>query len=597
MNKKIFILMVLLPVFVLSQSKEFDLAYLDSLPDSVRSDVQKELEKNLSKQTEEESYKIRPSTELLKSQIVRDWEQFKRERDSLENQSERYGINLFRTMQSSFMPINEPNFGNNYILDYGDEIQISLYGNIQEQTLDLEIKRDGSVFIPELGSITLAGFSYQDAVNKISKRIENSYIGVEVEVNMMKTRDVKILISGQVEFPGIYTLSGNSNVLQAINIAGGIKENGTLRDIEIKRDGQIISNVDIYEALIFGDISNINQLQSGDAIYVKPSIKLVRAGSGFVNEALFELKENETIEDLLLFSGGIIKNVTKLNYTLHRFSESSFETLEIDSNNLSNFKLRHLDSIYLPVTNYGSVKITGEVARPGTYTISSSDDIYDLVQRAGGYTADAYQYGGILKTQKAKELEESYFEKAYNNLISFIVQNPTILSQGNGGTSALGLILEEIKNVEPSGRVVAEFDLFALEEDPLKRKILQDKDELHIPSLDNVVYVYGEVNNPSAQSFKDFATPLEYITLSGGLTRYADESYVYIVNPNGEANIMQLGRLKQLLSVKDIDLFPGSLIYVPKKIGISQNVQLASTIAPIFSSLALSIASLNSIND
>ena len=251
----------------------------------------------------------------------------------------------------------------------------------------------------------------------------------------------------------------------------------------------------------------------------------------------------------------------------------------------------------MPVTNYGSVKITGEVARPGTYTISSSDDIYDLVQRAGGYTADAYQYGGILKTQKAKELEESYFEKAYNNLISFIVQNPTILSQGNGGTSALGLILEEIKNVEPSGRVVAEFDLFALEEDPLKRKILQDKDELHIPSLDNVVYVYGEVNNPSAQSFKDFATPLEYITLSGGLTRYADESYVYIVNPNGEANIMQLGRLKQLLSVKDIDLFPGSLIYVPKKIGISQNVQLASTIAPIFSSLALSIASLNSIND
>lgn len=597
MNKKIFILMVLLPVFVSSQSQEFDLAYLDSLPDSVRSDVQKELEKNLSKQTEEESYKIRPSTELLKSQIVRDWEQFKRERDSLENQSERYGINLFRTMQSSFMPINEPNFGNNYILDYGDEIQISLYGNIQEQTLDLEIKRDGSVFIPELGSITLAGFSYQDAVNKISKRIENSYIGVEVEVNMMKTRDVKILISGQVEFPGIYTLSGNSNVLQAINIAGGIKENGTLRDIEIKRDGQIISNVDIYEALIFGDISNINQLQSGDSIYVKPSIKLVRAGSGFVNEALFELKENETIEDLLLFSGGIKKNVTKLNYTLHRFSESSFETLEIDSNNLSGFKLKHLDSIYLPVTNYGSVKITGEVARPGTYTISSSDDIYDLVQRAGGYTADAYEYGGILKTQKAKELEENYFEKAYNNLISFIVQNPTILSQGNGGTNALGLILEEIKNVEPSGRVVAEFDLFALEEDPLKRKILQDKDELHIPSLDNVVYVYGEVNNPSAQSFKDFATPLEYITLSGGLTRYADESYVYIVNPNGEANIMQLGRLKQLLSVREIDLFPGSLIYVPKKIGISQNVQLASTIAPIFSSLALSIASLNSIND
>ena len=114
-------------------AQEFDPNYLDSLPESVRKDVESQIEKN--NEDLETTKKIRPSSELLKYDTVREWEEFKRKRNAEFFNSERYGINLFRTMQSSFMPINEPNFGNNYILDYGDVIDISLFGNLEEQYL------------------------------------------------------------------------------------------------------------------------------------------------------------------------------------------------------------------------------------------------------------------------------------------------------------------------------------------------------------------------------------------------------------------------------------------------------------------------------
>ena len=288
-----------------------------------------------------------------------EWEQFQRQRNEELNKSERFGLNLFRSMQSSFMPINEPNFGNNYILDYGDIVEINLYGNTA-LSYELEVKRDGTISIPELGSTSVGGLNYQQGVDKIVSKIESSYTGTQVDVNLKEIRDIKILITGNVEYPGIYTLSGNSNVLQALNIAGGVNEIGTLREIEIKRNGETVSVVDLYDALIFGDISEINQLQSGDAIYVKPLKKLVRAGSGFFNEALFELKDTESLIDLFKFSGGVNKNIANAEFTLVRADGTIQNDIDIDDRNLSKIDVMHLDSLYFITSNIGTIRIFGE---------------------------------------------------------------------------------------------------------------------------------------------------------------------------------------------------------------------------------------------
>ena len=456
MKKFIFIYSLLLPNFIFAQSipsnlSTIDTEYLESLPESVRADIEAEIEKN--KTDETSTLKRRPSSELYKYETVMEWEQFQRQRNEELNKSERFGLNLFRSMQSSFMPINEPNFGNNYILDYGDIVEINLYGNTA-LSYELEVKRDGTISIPELGSTSVGGLNYQQGVDKIVSKIESSYTGTQVDVNLKEIRDIKILITGNVEYPGIYTLSGNSNVLQALNIAGGVNEIGTLREIEIKRNGETVSVVDLYDALIFGDISEINQLQSGDAIYVKPLKKLVRAGSGFFNEALFELKDTESLIDLFKFSGGVNKNIANAEFTLVRADGTIQNDIDIDDRNLSKIDVMHLDSLYFITSNIGTIRIFGEVARPGAYSIMPGDDIYDILERAGGYTNEAYPFGGILKRKKVEDLEQDYMEKSYRNLISFLVQNPDKLEANTG----IGMILEEFKSLKASGRVVSEFD-------------------------------------------------------------------------------------------------------------------------------------------
>ncbi len=565
-----------------------DPEYLESLPESVRKDLEDEIKKN--QKDDINNVKKRPSSELNKFQVIQEWEQFKKERANELYKSERYGINLFRTMQSSFMPINEPNFGNNYILDYGDVVLINIYGNTTE-VYELEIKRDGTINIPDLGPLMLAGYDYQQGADRITSKIKTAFIGVDVDVNLTRIRDIKILITGNVEYPGIYTLSGNSNLLQAINIAGGINENGTLRNIEVKRNGTVIDSVDLYKALIFGDLSQLTQLQSGDSIYVKPANKLVRAGSGFVNEALFELKDNENLKNLLVFSGGIKKEVVNESFALVKIDGNVSEDISINGIDLDNIKLNHLDSIYFPVKNLGTIKISGEVSRPGLYTINSGDTLFDLINRAGGYTNQAYPFAGVLKRNDVKELEKDYIQKSYRKILSYLIQNPDKLRTN----AELGSLLEEFKNIEPSGRVVTEFDIVNLENYPLKRIILEDSDEIHIPKLNNLVYVFGDVGNPNALSFKDLGDVSEYISRAGGLNKTADKKHILIVDPNGESQVLNYSKLSNLLK-SEIDIYPGTFIYVPSQVGSVQGVEFYSVIAPIFSSLALSLASLNAIN-
>ena len=578
--------------FSISQSVDdiqmLDADYLDSLPESVRKDIENEIKK--SKESDDISFKKRPSSELQKYEIVKEWERFQRQRNKELYKSERYGINLFRTMQSSFMPINEPNFGNNYILDYGDEITINLFGN-NNDSFELEIQRDGSISIPEIGPIILAGYNYQQGVESIKSKIQSSYIGTEVDVKLSKIRDVKVLITGNVEFPGIYTLSGNSNVLQALNIAGGVDEAGTLRNIEIKRNGDIVKKVDIYQALIFGDLSQITQLQSGDAIYVRPANKLVRAGSGFINEALYELKDDENLEHLIAFSGGIKKEESNKTFSLVSINGTVNENINFNiKDNL--ISLNHLDSVYFPISNLGTVRITGEVLRPGKYTIKSGDNLNDLIIRAGGYSSKAYSLAGILKREQVKELESKYSEKIYRNIISYLAQNPDQLKTN----TQLGLILEEFKNVQPSGRIVTEFDLLKVKKDPSKNIFLEDGDEIHIPKLQNVVYVYGDVGDPKALSFKDFDNVSDYLSKAGGLNKTANKKHILVISPNGESKVVNMSKFSSILK-NDIDIYPGTLIYIPPEIGLVQGIEFYSIVAPIFSSLALSLASLNAIND
>ena len=598
MKKNFFILHLILLTLIftpfsnsqsLSGMEGADKDFFDSLPDSVKDDVLSEMKGSLD---EDINVKKRPSSKLSKLEVVKNWENFKK-KQLQEIESERYGRKLFNSMQSSFMPLNEPNFGNNYVVDSGDYISIQTYGNIKNETSIIEIGRDGTITLDDIGKVSLAGLNFEQVTDIIQKKYASSSIGVNVIVTLSEIRDINILITGNVDFPGIYTLSGNSNILQALDIVGGVSENGSLRKITLKRKGKSDINVDLYSALMFGDITNIPFLMSGDSIHIEPVQNLVRAGYGFNNAAIFELNDGEKIADLIKFAGGLKKEVNNNSLKLVRFEDNKFNTYDISFDEANDLQIKNLDSIYAFKENIGTVTITGNVAYPGKYSVSSSDKILDLIERSGGYTDPAYPFAGTLLRSSVIEVEKTFIEKAYRDLIKFIAGKPSQLGQGGQG---LAYLLEEIKNHEPIGRVITEFDIGNLKDFPQDNIYLNHGDKIHIPTYSSNVFVFGEVGNPGSVAYRDNKTLKDFIKSSGGTTRYAAEDNIFIVSPNCETTKVHISGLKRLLK-QDYEIYPGSVIYVPRDVGKIEGINLYATAAPIFSSLALSIASLNSINN
>ena len=180
-----------------------------------------------------------------------------------------YGSDFFNTFQTSFMPINEPNPDSGYMLDVGDVLQVQLVGPNEYNIDELLINADGSITLEDIGEIVVAGLSLNDASQLIKSKVNSSFIGTEAFINLIEIRDVNILVTGNAENPGIYTLTGNSNILQALLAAGGISEFGSLREINLIRDDVIIETLDIYDLLIEGKYSIKKRLRSGDVVFVE----------------------------------------------------------------------------------------------------------------------------------------------------------------------------------------------------------------------------------------------------------------------------------------------------------------------------------------
>ena len=585
-NNIFYIVLIGFASFTFSQSSsvfsELDEEYLSSLPEEIRNDVENEIENN----TKDEKITRRPSTKLSRLETIREFEKFK-----LENQikSERFGMNLFQSMQSTFMPINEPNFDSNYILDFGDVLTVQIIGDIDD-ILEVDIKRDGSINIDKIGKISVSGLSLNNATELIKSKVSSSFIGSKAFVSLETVRDIQIFITGGVNLPGIYTLNGNSHLLHALNVAGGISEKGSFRSIEIKRNGETINTVDLYHALVSGDTSFNIPLNSGDTIYVRSPEKFVRVSGALNNTGVFELLEDETFEDLLMLAGGFSVNAkNKQEIILNRLINNEYQTSTLPISTLNNTPLNG-DVIYASKFEIGSIEVSGEVVNPGMYSITDSDSLSSVIKRAGGYTKNAYVFGSSIFKEKLKQQEELTNAELYNNFIKLIAYggsniNPQIFSS----------VLQEFKSIEPTGRAVAEFNLQVISDNPSLDMLVDDGDIINVPKFNNSVFIYGQVNKPNAALYSPDKDLEVYINDAGGFNSLADTGNVIIVKPNGEIQRDDEGRI--FLTHTDVDIYPGSLIYVPNS-AIYQDARVAyiSSIAPIISSLVLSIASLNSLN-
>jgi protein involved in polysaccharide export with SLBB domain len=591
MKKLLITLISFNSLFLVSQ--EIDDLFLESLPEDVREDV---LDKVEAKEKSEEPIYRRASVELDKdmdqteddSEIAKDYDY----------DDKVFGKKFFDTIQSSFMPVNEPNLDDSYILDYGDVLEIQLFGQ-EEFTDKFSISRDGSINITGLGKINVGGLKLNDANNLIQARVNSSYIGTQAYVTLSNVRDIQVLVTGNAFNPGVYTLSGNSNMLHAITMAGGIDDNGSYREIKLIRDNKVVESLDIYELIILGRNNVSTRLRTGDSILVSPAMNIVNVLSGVNRPFLYEMKDDETLQDLVKFANGISSDADLDFIQLQRLNKNNIEILSLNYEELKNYKIRNNDSLIIREYKYGTVNISGAVKIPGKYKIVDGDTLKDVLERAGGYEEYAYPFGGFLNNARSIEINKIATERLYDNYIKNLIDNAG-LSGLSGTDKNLQFILRELRKVEDVGRVIAEFDLDVLNAKPELDTVLEDGDEIIIPLLTQQVYIYGEVNNQGAVKYEPNEGLAHYIEGSGGVLTSADTNIIFVVHPNGKTESLSLrnNRLAFASNMRnEIKIYPGSIIYVPRSATLANPVQTAAIWAPIVSSLALSIASVASINN
>ena len=569
--KKIF-LSTLFLLSTTSYSQELDEAYLESLPESVRADV---LDKIADREVEDSPIYRRPSS-MIKKPL---------------DDSNRFGAKIFNMMQTSFMPINEPNFDSSYVLDFGDTLEIQLVG--QQNSIDeLSIKRDGSINISEIGKVSVAGLTLESASSLIKNKISNAYIGIEAFVTLVNIRDIQVLITGNAYNPGIYTLNGNSNLLHALSMAGGIDENGSYRQIELIRDNVVINSIDLYDIFIHGKSGFGQRLRSGDSILIKPTNELIALTGAVKRPGVYELTSDEDYSDLFAYGNGFSASADIDSLRVERLNKEEVEFINISEvKDLSSIKPVAGDRLNVRSYIRKSVNITGAVKTPGTYIIARDDTLLSLIEKAQGYRDDAYPFGGILNNKRTAEINADAVDKLYNTYVQKLISKGDALF----ASESLPFILEELKKSTISGRVMAEFDLDVIRTMPQLDTNLDDGDTIIIPAKTQQIYIYGEVNNPGTIRYTPGQSIQKYLELSGGALDSADNKNIYVVHPNGELNrISGSSRLSFLDSRgEDILIYPGSVIYIPRKVNSRDPAMVASIWAPIVSALALSITSLS----
>jgi protein involved in polysaccharide export with SLBB domain len=215
-----------------------------------------------------------------------------------------FGYDLFENSGLSFEPQLDLPAPADYVLGPGDQLEVQLFGT-QNQTLRLTVSRDGRVSFPQLGPIEVGGQHYSEVKRDIESRVERQLIGVRASVSMGEMRTISVFVLGEAKYPGSYTVSGMATVTTALFAAGGIKPAGSLRNLQVKRQGQVVRTLDLYDLLLRGDSANDVKLMPGDVVFI-PSVGPTASLDGEVQRpAIYEFKDSSSVSDLIQMGGGL----------------------------------------------------------------------------------------------------------------------------------------------------------------------------------------------------------------------------------------------------------------------------------------------------
>lgn len=419
-----------------------------------------------------------------------------------ENKRKIFGHDIFNNEDLTFESSMNLATPQNYRLGPGDEVNIDIWGASQESITET-ISPDGYVTVEDVGLIQLGGLTVSQAKAKLKSVLGARYQSSSIELTLGQTRTVTISVIGEVKVPGTYTLSAFSTVYNALYMAGGPNDIGTLRNIKVYRGGRLLSTVDVYDFLLNGHLTGDVRLQDNDIVTVGPYEALVNITGKIKRPMFYEMKRSESAATLLRYAGGFTGDAYTKAIRINRKAGQMYSVFNVGEFDLNSFKLMDEDSVSVDSTlnrYQNMVEVRGAVFRPGRYQVGGHiSTVKALIEAADGLTENAIaQHAVMHRMKKDRSLEV----KSIN---------------------VLGILDGEIPDVE-----------------------LQNEDVLYIGSReeeknDQTITIHGEVNYPGIYKFASNETIEDLVLQAGGLTNAASLAKVDVSRRIVEPNALEAG--------------------------------------------------------
>lgn len=469
------------------------------------------IEKNRMRQTAN----ISDSTVIESIDISNDRTRILEQGEGNEDVLKVFGRNIFNSKNLTFAPSQNIATPLNYKLGPGDEIIIDVWGDSQT-TIRQTISPDGSINIQDLGPVYLNGMTIKEADNylrrelsKIYSSIDNDNSKSDIKVSLGQIRTIQINIMGEVQVPGTYALSSLSTIFHALYRAGGVSDLGSLRNINLIRNGKKVANVDVYDFILKGKTMDDIRLQEGDVIIVPPYDILVDIQGNVKRPMLYEMKKGETVKSLIEYAGNFTGDAYTKNIQMTRKNGREYQIYTIDDLDYSVFQLMDGDELIVNamLNRYANrIEIKGAVYRPGVYQYSGQlNTVRQLVEKAEGLMGDAFVNRAVLH----REREDLTLE-----VISVNIK---------------GIMEGSVPDV-----------------------VLQRNDVLYIPSIHDLqdmgsITVHGEVARPGEFPYAENTTLEDIIIQAGGLKESASMVRVdvsrRIKDSKGTTSPQQIGEM------------------------------------------------------
>lgn len=329
----------------------------------------------------------------------------------VDQSQEIFGHNIFTNQNLTFEPNINIATPINYRLGPGDEVIIDVWG-ASETTIRQTISPEGSIHVSSIGPVYLSGLTIKDATSYLQREFMKIYAGIsgstpssQVKLSLGQIRTIQVNIMGEVAVPGTYALSSFSSVFHALYRAGGVNKIGSLRTIKVVRSGKTIADLDVYDFIMKGKMTDDVRLQDGDVILVEPYDRLVKISGKVKRPMFYEMKKTESIATLLKYSGSFTGDAYKKAIRLIRKTGREHQVYNVDEMDYSVFRLEDGDELMVDAILdrfENRVEIRGAVYRPGMYQINGDvNTVKQLIKKAEGIRGDAFMNRVILDRENA----------------------------------------------------------------------------------------------------------------------------------------------------------------------------------------------------